>query len=460
VLGVFARAAVPILAHFRQGGRVSFRFLIEERHVGILTGFLLLSEPPRCAAVEKAAGILGGVNYQDRLAAEKAFFEDCTNVHELPDIFHYWSNGKIRPQQEVFGFSSPNGMFEKYLSEHCERGRGRTQRFVSIGSGNCDLEIELARALLRRGHDRFIIECLDLNPAMLERGRAVAEREEIGQWIEFQEGDFNEWQPQHEYDAVIANQSLHHVLNLEGLFSRIQENLRPGGRFVISDMIGRNGHQLWPEALEIVQEFWKELPPSYRFNNLLQRHEEVFDNWDCSQEGFEGIRAQDILPLLLGRVHFEFFFAFGNVIDPFVSRSFGHNFNASGRWDREFIDRLHRCDQQEMLAGNIKPTHMVAVAGNDRDVPRVFAEPFSPEFCVRWPDPQTIGTDLLVARRGALLEAQLTELRVEMDSLRAELQRLDGVEARLCTAENQLRGVAESRWVNLGNRIGLGPKVR
>jgi hypothetical protein len=288
----------------------------------------------------------------------------------------------------------------------------------------------------------------------------VAEREEIGQWIEFQEGDFNEWQPHQEYDAVIANQSLHHVLNLEGLFSRIQENLRPGGRFVISDMIGRNGHQLWPEALEIVQEFWKELPPSYRFNNLLQRHEEVFDNWDCSQEGFEGIRAQDILPLLLGRFHFEFFFAFGNVIDPFVSRSFGHNFNASGRWDREFIDRLHRCDQQEMLAGNIKPTHMVAVAGNDRDVPRVFAEPFSPEFCVRWPDPQTIGTDLLVARRGALLEAQLTELRVEMDSLRAELQRLDGVEARLCTAENQLRGVAESRWVRLGNRIGLGPKVR
>jgi hypothetical protein len=109
------------------------------------------------------------VNYEDRIAAEKAFFESCTNVHELPDIFHYWSDGKIRPQQEVFGFSNPIRMFEKNLAEHCERGRGRAQRFISIGSGNCDFEIELARSLLARGHQSFVIECLDLNPAMLER---------------------------------------------------------------------------------------------------------------------------------------------------------------------------------------------------------------------------------------------------------------------------------------------------
>ena len=400
------------------------------------------------------------MTYEDRIAAERAFFEGCTNVHELPDIFHYWSDGKIRPQQEVFGFSSPIGLFEKNLAEQCERGRGRAQRFISIGSGNCDLEIGLARSLLARGHRCFAIECLDLNPAMLERGRAMAERETIGQWIDFLEADFNEWQPQHEYDAVIANQSLHHVLNLEGLFRRIHESLKPGGRFVISDMIGRNGHQLWPEAMEIVQEFWRELPPSYRFNNLLQRHEEVLDNWDCSQEGFEGIRAQDILPLLLGRFHFQFFFAFGNVIDPFVSRCFGHNFNASAQWDREFIDRVHRCDQQEMLAGHIKPTHMLAVVGNERDVPKVYAEPFSPEFCVRWPDPQTLATDLIVARGGALVEAQFSELRIEIDSLKAKLKALNGVEARLSTAENQLRGVAESRWVKLGNRFGVGPKIR
>ena len=46
----------------------------------------------------------------------------------------------------------------------------------------------------------------------------------------------------HEYDAVIANQSLHHVTNLEGLFDAIRHSLHPTGVFVTSDMIGRNGH--------------------------------------------------------------------------------------------------------------------------------------------------------------------------------------------------------------------------
>ena len=42
---------------------------------------------------------------------------------------------------------------------------------------------------------------------------------------------------------------------------------------------------------------------------------------------FEGIRAQDILPLLVERFTFDEFIGFGNVIDPFVDRSFGPNFD-------------------------------------------------------------------------------------------------------------------------------------
>ena len=42
------------------------------------------------------------------------------------------------------------------------------------------------------------------------------------------------------------------------------------------------------EAAEIVAEYWKELPVAYRFNQLLQRQEDDFINWDCSVEGFEG----------------------------------------------------------------------------------------------------------------------------------------------------------------------------
>jgi hypothetical protein len=149
-------------------------------------------------------------------------------------------------------------------------------------------------------------------------------------------------------------------------------------------MIGRNGHMQWPEAMRIVHEYWRELPAPYRWNVQLQRHEEMHENWDCSNEGFEGIRAQDILPLLLERFEFELFIGYGNIIDPFIDRSFGPNFDADAEWDRALIDRIHARDEAEMLAGRIKPTHMMATlrkrpyAGERRHRPGL-----SPQYCVR-----------------------------------------------------------------------------
>jgi len=156
---------------------------------------------------------------------------------------------------------------------------------------------------------------------------------------------------------------LHHLVALEPLFDHIASALPPHGRFVVSDMIGRNGHMRWPEALSIVDEYWAELPQSYRYDRQRFLQLDEFENWDCAKDGFEGIRAQDILPLLVERFSFDAFLAFANVIDPFVERSFGPNFSADREWDRAFIDRVHARDEKELSAGRIKPTHMFAVMG-------------------------------------------------------------------------------------------------
>jgi len=317
--------------------------------------------------------------YRARLQAEESTYRDCAKVHDLPAIFHYWSERYLRPKVEPFGFNSPNGMFCRYLAEQCDRRRNGLLRFASIGSGNCDLEIELAVNLRAFGHSNFVIGCLDLNASMLKRGRDAGVAEGVADLLCFVQQDCNQWNPAHEYDAVIANQALHHVVNLEHLFSHIKRCLKPHGPFIISDIIGRNGNQRWPEALKIVNEFWRKLPPSYRFNQQLGRYEELYDNWDCSRGAFEGIRSQDILPLLLNHFHFRLFVGFANVIDPFVDRSFGHNFDATASWDRAFIDEVHERDEKEMLSGHIKPTHMLAVVGNDRDIPTIFHEPLGPK---------------------------------------------------------------------------------
>lgn len=328
-----------------------------------------------------------GSGYAERIAAETAIFADQVEVHDLPPIFHYWSNTWLRPALEAHGFSNPDQFFALYLQRTIEdvmSSSPRSVQIASLGCGNCDTEVRVAGLLRERGITDFVIDCIDINPVMLARGRALATDAGVSANIQTTIGDFNNWQPQHGFDAVLANQSLHHVVNLEGLLAAIERALPPSGRFITSDMIGRNGHMRWPEAMEIVHEFWHQLSEPYRWNTQLHRHEKLHEYWDCSNEGFEGIRAQDILPCLIGLFEFEFFFAYANVIDPFIDRAFGPNFDADAQWDRAFIDRVHARDEAEILSGRIKPTHMMAVL---RTRPwsgqRVHRPGLTPEFCLR-----------------------------------------------------------------------------
>ena len=348
--------------------------------------------PKEPLPAQEAAGSLEGMpvsfadaGYQNRIAQENATFADQVDVHALPEIFHYWSNRYLLPMEQVFGFQHPEDFLAKHLLDSSRRTGAARPHFVSLGSGNCDAEVRIAQDLRRRGLHDFVLECIDINPAMLERGLQLAREAGLENVVVPVAGDFNRWTPTRRYDGIMANQSLHHVLGLEDLFDAIRGALAPGALFVVSDMIGRNGHQRWPEALDIVRESWKELPDAYRYNRQLQRPEPEFLDWDCSVEGFEGIRSQDILPLLVERFGFEFFLAFGNVIDPFIDRGFGHNFDPLRDWDRDFIDRVHARDEAELMAGRIKPTHMMAVMTADTNAVCTCRAHLTPRFCIRKP---------------------------------------------------------------------------
>jgi len=321
--------------------------------------------------------------YEAKLAVETQIYKDVPDIHILPPIFHYWSDKYLRPMLEEYEINNFDHFFAKYFMESAKACDDDKPAFISIGAGNCETEVRVAKLIRDNGHTDFVIECLEMNPSMLQRGREMAEREGVSQNLDFNQADFNKWKSTKRYTGVMANQSLHHVLNLEGLFDEIKESLKPLGYFITHDMIGRNGHQRWPEALKEVHRFWKELPPEYRYNRQLNRHEELYDNWDCSIEGFEGVRAQDILPLLLERFDFHLFIGFANVVDVFIDRGFGHNFNADQEWDRAFVDQLHAFDEQALKAGLFTPTHMVAVMTTQPCSQHLYSRGLSPEWSVR-----------------------------------------------------------------------------
>jgi len=321
-------------------------------------------------------------DYAAKLNAERHTFDEQAEVHDLPEIFHYWSNKYLRPMFEQYGFSNPDQFFVNFLREAAQRTGNACPSFLSVGSGNCDTEIRVAVALKNLGMRDFTIECLELSPPMLARGQTDAQAQGVAEHLRFTETDFNRWQPKQKYDAVMANQSLHHVLKLEHLFDAIKGALLPRGLFITSDMIGRNGHMRWPESLKVVNEFWQELPESYRYNRQLRRHEALYKNWDCSSEGFEGIRAQDILPELLKRFHFKLFIAASSVVDIFIDRGFGHHFDVNKTWDLDFVDRLHAYDEAALASGELTPTRLIAVMSLNAEAAE-YSRELKPENCVR-----------------------------------------------------------------------------
>ena len=342
----------------------------------------------RLRRIPIAPSASGQDDYASKYARELKSFDNCLTVHELPLMFHYWSHTYLGPKLTPFGITDPEQFFFLYAQKFHARFPGVLIRMVSIGCGNCDMEVRMAKRLVEDGITAFTIECMDINTTMLERGRELAATAGLTQYITPITSDFNYWQPEGTYDLILANQCLHHVLELENLFSAIKNCLNPEGYFLASDMIGRNGHLRWPEALKVVEEFWKELPDAYRHNRLMRRHEPQYINHDCSTEGFEGIRAQDILPLLISNFKFELFIPFANVVYVFIDRTFGHNFDHDGEWDKDFIDRVHARDEEGMLSGELKPTQMLAVLRVCDIETQLLHPKLTPEFCVRKTDSQ------------------------------------------------------------------------
>jgi SAM-dependent methyltransferase len=300
-------------------------------------------------------------DYDARLSAELRTFADQKVIHDLPAIHHFWAQRFVMPLLAEVGVSDIDALWRQEIAGQCRRRAPEPARLVSLGAGNGELELTLAAALSQEGTDNLELTLLELNGDMLDRATAQARRIGIEDRVHPELADLNRWVPSQPVDVYLANHSLHHLVELEHLYSQIRSSLAPGGVLLVNDMIGRNGHQRWPEAAQAVRQIWRTLPARYRRNHSLRQVDDEYPDLDCSTEGFEGIRSQDVLPLLLRELHPEIFVTFANVIDPFVDRIYGHNFDPNEPADAALIEEIATYDEAAIDAGVLTPTHLVAV---------------------------------------------------------------------------------------------------
>ena len=303
--------------------------------------------------------------YHRAVASQIRQYPDARDMHALPAIFHYWGAAHlIKKAAETIGSADPQEFIATNIAEAVARTGLRT--VLSIGAGDAMQEIAIAHKLDQLGGRDVHIACLDLSDTLVRQGADNIARAGLTDRLSIQQCDVNRQFPPGQVAAVIAIDALHHVLDLETLFAHIWEAIGENGLFVTRDMIGRNGHMRWPEILEPMRELWRTLPLRVRYHYARKEADLWFENFDCSTEGFEAIRSQDILPLLTRNFAFEKYLAYGGVVDVFLDRLYGHNLDPDRDDDRAFIDSLQAVEDRLIAAGHTKPTSLYAVMHRQR----------------------------------------------------------------------------------------------
>jgi hypothetical protein len=299
--------------------------------------------------------------YQERVAKQIGQFNNVAMLWKLPPIYQYWSNRYIKPRfKAVFGKDSIFDAYYDAIAAAAARYPERQAILCSIGTGDCQIEIQLAARLKLANVRNVRIICLELSSVRLDRARALARDCDVDPLLDLRETDLNHWEPRELVDVFMAHHSLHHLVSLEAIYDTMVETMYPDGVFLTADMIGRNGHQRWPETLHWIEQIWHFAPKHYKYNFQFNRFHENYLDWDCSRSGFEGVRAQEVLPLLVERLDFDAFIGYGGIIDPWVDRGYGQSLDPNNPADTAFIDFMEELNQTLIEADKIKPTMMMA----------------------------------------------------------------------------------------------------
>lgn len=299
-------------------------------------------------------------DYKKKVEQQLQQFAEGFDLHQLPPAYFHWSHYFLRPGlTHVYGEIDLNDFYAIPFIEGAKNSA--RPRFLSIGCGDGVNEIALAKRLVERGLSDFEFVCADLSTPLLDRFSNAIDPE-MRKLFTLVTVDLNEMDTgiSGRFDGVMASHSLHHLVELERVFTWVKQVLHPGCVFAINDMVGRNGHMRWPESATFIQLLWPILDDRQRYHAQLKHLYEEFEDLDCSSSGFEGVRAQDILPLLVKTFHPRRFFAAGGIVDPFIDRGFGYGFDLSQERDRKMLEFIAKLNDALLDNGQITPTLMLA----------------------------------------------------------------------------------------------------
>ena len=183
---------------------------------------------------------------------------------------HWGSIPRIREHWNECISGSRQVTMQEYVAKrypHLDGGRA-----LSIGCGTGTNEILWARTGL------FLsLEAFDLSDSRVHAARNQKEQVELSTDLTFSVASFSQIDEfGGGFDAIIAENALHHASDLSLVIEAIFRNLRPGGMLILRDFVGPSRFQWTKDQLtltkQLLNDFPVELRTRWKTKSLKTRH--------------------------------------------------------------------------------------------------------------------------------------------------------------------------------------------
>ncbi len=216
-----------------------------------------------------------------------------------------------------------------------------------LGSGAGGLE----RTLILNG---TIKKCIayDISKSAVELAQEKAKENNIDHQIEYKIEDLNKIRlPSNEYDVIFGWHSIHHIEDLEGLFTQIKTSLKDTGIFIVNEYVGSSRYQFSDKQIELMNWILELLPVKYKTSvvdgkirgPLYREKPEVI----ALDDPTESIRSGEILDLLNKYFVPVFRRDYGGTLMQFSMDTIVGNFNPKDEKDVLLLRFL--CEFEKLL---------------------------------------------------------------------------------------------------------------
>jgi SAM-dependent methyltransferase len=172
---------------------------------------------------------------------------------------NWWQIPAVQQRWNFLITASPYLSYEQYLADNYFLNK-QSGTLLSIGSGSCSHEMELARLCK---HWQF--HCTDIAGDLLTAAKSLAQQEGIDN-IFFYETDVTKQPlPGNAFDIVFFHSSLHHIPHVHQFLSnRILPLLNDEGLIIVNEYAGADRLQYPSQQLKAINGLLKMIPASKR----------------------------------------------------------------------------------------------------------------------------------------------------------------------------------------------------